>query len=58
MKDNKETTSNAIKMEAGLNGTAIREILEYGVNNSLIDVSVSEKTGKNNYFPAGWGEEG
>jgi hypothetical protein len=32
--------------------------LEYGVNNSLIDVSVSEKTGKNNYFPAGWGEEG
>ena len=53
MKDKKETTSNAIKTEAGLNGSAMKEILEYGVNHSLIDVSVSEKTGNNNYFPAG-----
>jgi hypothetical protein len=57
MKDGKETTSNAIKTEAGLNGTEMRKILEYGVNNSLIDVSVSEKSGNNNYFPAGLGEE-
>ena len=53
MKDKKETTSNAIKKEAGLNGSTMKEILEYGVNQSLIDVSVSEKTGNNNYFPAG-----
>ena len=53
MKDNKETTSNAIKKEAGLNGSAMKEILEYGVSQSLIDVHVSEKTGNNNYFPAG-----
>ena len=54
MENKKETTSNAIKTEGGLNGSTVKEILLYGVRNSLIDVQVSEKSGKNNYYPVGW----
>ena len=54
MDNKKETTSNAIKTEGGLNGSTVKEILLYGVRNSLIDVQVSEKSGKNNYYPVGW----